>query len=149
MILDEFAQLGYMEDISEGMVTLRDAKIKIWPFFQHIGQLKQVYPKDWGNFVNSSNVQILGLTMTDKDSKEWLSQVMGTHVVETEDGKQIEKPLLSPDQIGNRLKLDSPYQIDLPVGSGSPLMLEKCSFKPIKSYEEFFPGILDRHVKEN
>jgi type IV secretion system protein VirD4 len=43
LMLDEFAQLGYMDDIRKGAGLIRDYGVTLWPFFQDWNQVKGIY----------------------------------------------------------------------------------------------------------
>lgn len=56
-ILDEFASLGYVKEFETAVQQYRGYNIFIWPFLQSLTQLKNLYPKSWGTFLDCASVQ--------------------------------------------------------------------------------------------
>lgn len=126
-VLDEFFKLGYMPSIEEGIVTARGAGAKYWILLQNIGQLKELYNKNWETFVSSSNVQLFGVS--DGETAKWAAAATGGD----KDKDTASYPLLRPDEIRQFLGKDLPTQIVIPV-NGAPMRLERLAFKPLKQY---------------
>ena len=53
-MLDEFANLGYMEDIETAMAAARGFRIQLWPCVQCVGQLQTLYGNNWEIFLGGA-----------------------------------------------------------------------------------------------
>ncbi|ANV25619.1 type IV secretory system conjugative DNA transfer family protein [Agrobacterium pusense] len=52
--LDEFAALGHMSPIEQGVAYLAGYGVQLWTFVQSLGQLKDVYKENWTTFVSNA-----------------------------------------------------------------------------------------------
>lgn len=60
-IIDEAAQLKYMDTLKQAVTLLRGYGVRIWSFWQDLEQLKSCYPDDWKTIINNStSVQAFG-----------------------------------------------------------------------------------------
>lgn len=55
--LDEFPQLGYLNQFAKAPAVLRGYNVTLWPIVQQIGQLQQFYGKDWETFINNTVIK--------------------------------------------------------------------------------------------
>jgi len=55
--LDEFANLGHMEDVETAAGLARGFKIQMWPFVQDLSQLQQLYGNNWEIFLGGAGYQ--------------------------------------------------------------------------------------------
>ena len=80
-MLDEFTQLGYVPSLKEGFATLRQHGVTLWPMFQSIGQLEDVYGEKAvdGILGSAAVVQIFGVA--DKRTTEYASARLGKNFV--------------------------------------------------------------------
>jgi type IV secretion system protein VirD4 len=70
-LLDECAQLGMLSAFRQAVTLMRGYGLQIWSFWQDLGQLRQLYPQDWGTIVNNSAVlQAFGLSNA-MMAREW------------------------------------------------------------------------------
>lgn len=78
-LLDEFARLGKIETIVNGLATLRSKEITICPIIQSLAQLDSIYGKDQRKVItdNCQFKAILGAT--DADTQEYFSKLVGTY----------------------------------------------------------------------
>ena len=141
-ILDEFPRLGgNIEAVEHGIVTLRSAKVKLWPFIQNIGQLERDYPKSWRVFAGRANVQIFGVSYGDDQTAEWISSVLGSAVYEKTKRKWYwpfkkttistrNNQLYTASEVTQELGKTANMQIVLP-SSGFPMRLERLAYKPM------------------
>jgi type IV secretion system protein VirD4 len=102
-LMDEFHKLGSLKVVKDNISYLPGYNVTIWPIVQSLGQLKDLYPDIWEDFVGSSTVRHY-LSIQDNFSAEYISKRMpqiikfvGSHA----DGspKEIRIPLLSQDEI--------------------------------------------------
>lgn len=144
-ILDEFPQLqGKLTAVEEGIVTLRSAHIRLWPFIQQIGQLKKDYGANWNTFISSSNVQAFGVT--DPETAEWISEAMLGSLLsqKTEGGRTINegvRPLWTAREVMSELGKNEPRQIVFPNDGGFPMRLERLAYKSLVVEGKRFRGL--------
>lgn len=78
-LLDEFARLGKIEAITNGLATLRSKKITIMILTQSLAQLDVIYGKE-NRQVIADNCQYKAiLNATDADTQEYFSKLVGTY----------------------------------------------------------------------
>lgn len=78
-LLDEFARLGKIEAITNGLATLRSKKITIAILTQSLAQLDVIYGKE-NRQVIADNCQYKAiLNATDADTQEYFSKLVGTY----------------------------------------------------------------------
>lgn len=78
-LLDEFARLGKIEAITNGLATLRSKKITITILTQSLAQLDVIYGKE-NRQVIADNCQYKAiLNATDADTQEYFSKLVGTY----------------------------------------------------------------------
>jgi type IV secretion system protein VirD4 len=79
-MLDEFAQLGRLKPIEAALGIAREYGVQLWPVFQDIGQLKDLYDKRADTFIgNAGIVQTFG--PNDDTMAEWISKRIGETTV--------------------------------------------------------------------
>jgi type IV secretion system protein VirD4 len=145
-ILDEFPQLrGKLSAVEEGIVTLRSAHIRLWPFIQQIGQLKKDYPANWNMFISSSNVLTFGVT--DPETAQWVSDdMLGATLHVRKEGKRKfnegPRPLLSAREVMTELGKNEPLAIVFPNDGGFPMRVERMAYKPLIIEGKQFLGLL-------
>ncbi len=85
MLLDEFAQLGYMRPVLEGISLAAGYGVLFWLIFQDLAQLKGLYRDKWETFFSNCDVkQCFGTN--DYTTAELLSKMAGETTVFTESG---------------------------------------------------------------
>lgn len=158
IMLDEFANLGgRLEAVERGMTTLRDAKVKIWPFIQDINQLKRDYPDVWNTFIAPSNVQILGVG--DTETAKWVSETLGRKILYQTNGRHgfwglyqkirtggTSRELLTADEILQMLRKTSNMQIIL-ASNSRPMRLERIAFKTLNIESDKFKSFHGKALK--
>jgi type IV secretion system protein VirD4 len=120
-MLDEMAQLGYMEPLIQAVSLMRGYGMNLWMIFQDLPQIRGIYGEKWQTFVANSRVQQF-FGVTDNDTTEYVSKLLGqtTMIVRSDSGTRgtssgaggsgssesfsqnvsnAGKPLLYPDQI--------------------------------------------------
>jgi len=82
-LLDEVAQLGAMNELSQAVSLLRGYGMNLWFFFQDLGQLKSLYPHEaWQSFIANTNIhQYFGIR--DLETAKMLSERIGKTTVRT------------------------------------------------------------------
>lgn len=75
-IIDEAARLGTMEDIPKAYGLMRGYGVRVWSFWQDLGQLKACYPHDWSSIMANSFNQVLAVG--DLESAKYFGEMAGT-----------------------------------------------------------------------
>ncbi len=128
-LLDEFAALGRMDRIAGGLETLRKYKVWLWPVFQSLAQIEDLYRAKWRTFLANAGFRQF-LAVHDPDTAEYVSKMCGTATVETEtrDGKGVvvsraatSRRLVTPDEV---LSLPEGLQICF-IGALRPVLCRK------------------------
>lgn len=82
-VLDEFAALGKVSRISNGLATLRKYRVWLWPIFQTIAQIRDLYGDGWQNFIGTAELrQFLGAW--DHETAEYVSRLCGETTITTQ-----------------------------------------------------------------
>ena len=79
-LMDEVAQLGYMDVLESAMQIARGYNVKFWFFIQSVSFLQQYYPKSWKMFFETSQM-ISSFGLTDVDTAEIFSKMVGSTTV--------------------------------------------------------------------
>jgi type IV secretion system protein VirD4 len=78
-LLDEFARLGKLEGITDGLATLRSKKITICPIIQDLAQLDYIYGTTARQvIVGTCQYQVI-FNVTDGDSQKYFSELLGKY----------------------------------------------------------------------
>ena len=78
-LLDEFARLGKIEAITNGLATLRSKKITITILTQSLAQLDAIYGKEYRQIIADNCQYKAILNATDADTQEYFSKIVGTY----------------------------------------------------------------------
>lgn len=127
--LDEFAQLGFVKSVVEGLDTSRGRDVKLWVFFQKVEQMKGLYGSP-SVFTASCDTQFFAVN--DQDTKELISDMCGDYVESYYEGdsyNEHKRPLRTPKDVGEELAKDSGFQYVFAAGVPSPLRLGLVPFK--------------------
>ena len=84
-MLDEFAQLGRIAAIEDGISLVRGYGAAFWIFVQDLSQLRGVYPK-WQTFLANSAKQFFGTA--DFDTARYISDSLGQFTMKFRTGSQ-------------------------------------------------------------
>lgn len=111
LMLDEFAQLGYLEGVSNAMNIARAYGVQLWPFVQDFTQLRDIYKDRWENFLSAS-AALTAFRPKELFTANYLSRLAGTKTVivegesERPDGSGMSRsrgpqglPLIRPDDL--------------------------------------------------
>jgi type IV secretion system protein VirD4 len=85
LMLDEFAQLGYLSSIENAIGLMRGYKVQLWPFLQDLNQLKSIYKDRWETFIANAGM-VQWFTPNDHFTAEYLSKRIGKTTVRTRSG---------------------------------------------------------------
>lgn len=79
-LLDEFANLGYMENIKEAISLGAGYGITLWLILQDLAQLRREYRHEWESFLANSDV-IQAFAIQDPFTSEHISKMLGEMTV--------------------------------------------------------------------
>ena len=80
-VLDEFPALKRMDRIADGLATLRKYRVWMWPVIQNLGQLKELYSRNWQTFLSNAGVkQFIGAG--DTETAQYISDLCGEGTIE-------------------------------------------------------------------
>lgn len=78
-VLDEFYALGRLQQISKAAGLMAGYGVKLWPFIQNIGQVEELYPKNWESLLgNAGQWQVFAVN--DATTARYLSERLGKRV---------------------------------------------------------------------
>jgi type IV secretion system protein VirD4 len=76
MILDEFAQLGYLPPVENAAAIARGFGVQLWPILQDLNQLKALYRDRWQTFIGNAGL-LTAFGPRDWFSAKYLSDLCG------------------------------------------------------------------------
>ena len=79
-LLDEFPILGRMKSIEESAGYMRSYGIKLVPMIQNIGQVCDLYAKNWETFLGNA-AAVIAWGLNDQESEEYISSRLGKVMV--------------------------------------------------------------------
>jgi type IV secretion system protein VirD4 len=83
LILDEFAALGHLSIIQKMFGVTRDYRVQLWPVFQDLPQLKDLYPDRWETLLGMAGI-VQTFRTGDLTTAEWVSKRAGQMTVMAE-----------------------------------------------------------------
>jgi type IV secretion system protein VirD4 len=78
LYIDEAGTIGALPILSQAVGIMRSYGLKIWTFFQTLGQLKRDYPHDYQNFIGNSGTLFL-LKVMDDETAQYFSRRLGKY----------------------------------------------------------------------
>lgn len=69
LVLDEQAQLKYMDSLVSAVALLRGYRVRIWSVFQDLAQLQGIYGERWESFVSNAGIVQVFTTNDDKTAR--------------------------------------------------------------------------------
>lgn len=75
-LIDEFFSLGKMSEIEESAAFMAGYGIKLVPVIQNIGQIKELYAKNWETFLSNAG-GIIAWGLNDLESEKYISDRIG------------------------------------------------------------------------
>lgn len=130
-VIDEAAALGKVSRFPNWLATLRKYNVVLWPIFQNLGQVEDLYGKGWQTFLANCGLrQFIGVG--DLQTAEHLSKLLGQLTTKTQcvnhEGKLSEsearRALRDVDEI---LYAPSKEQLVL-IGKNRPVILRKTPY---------------------
>ncbi len=102
-ILDEAYALGHHSEIQTGIGAYAGMGISIWSIFQNLGQIEEIYGKNWEGFVANCAVRHY-FNLSDNSSCEYVSKMFGKTSIPQYDEKgeitgATERDLVTPDEL--------------------------------------------------
>lgn len=76
VLLDEFAHLGRMQPVQQGIGLAGGAGVTFWLVVQDLSQLRSAYPDGWPTFLANADV-LQAFGVNDWDTAEYLSKLTG------------------------------------------------------------------------
>jgi type IV secretion system protein VirD4 len=154
-LLDEFANLGYMQNIKEAVSLGGGYGLTMWLILQDLAQLKREYHSEWESFLANCGV-IQAFAIQDPFTSQKIAQILGEMSIwqrrlNKDDGRKLgrmragyeesSRPLLKPDELrrlhpARQLLLVRPYQpvvADKLVYYKDPLTASRAQSNPFAS----------------
>lgn len=134
-IFNEFAQLGYMPTVEDGLTVVRGYGGQFWIIVQDLSQLKGVYSK-WQTFLANTTRQFFGCS--DYDTAKYISDSLGayTQIVETGERSHshVARNLLNPDEV-----LTTPTSCIIVLMQGqAPVLLDRMAYYSDPAYKGLY-----------
>lgn len=76
LYIDEAGTIGTLPMLSQAVGVMRSYGLRIWTFFQTLGQIKRDYPQDYQNFIGNSGTLLL-LKVMDNETAQYFSEKLG------------------------------------------------------------------------
>ena len=80
-LLDEFPVLGRFKEIEEKAGYIRGYGVKLAPIIQYVGQLQELYAKNWEAFIGNA-AALIGWGFNDLATEEYFSKRLGKVIVD-------------------------------------------------------------------
>jgi type IV secretion system protein VirD4 len=131
-LIDEAADLGKLTHLPDWLATLRKYNVVLWPIFQNMGQLVELYGRGWQTLVaNCGMLQFLGFG-NDLETTEHTERLLGKCTVQTVSTNpkgerslaQVARSLHTSDELR---RLHKNWQIVL-IGNLPPMGLMKTPY---------------------
>ncbi|MFG1431726.1 type IV secretory system conjugative DNA transfer family protein [Xanthobacter sp. V2C-8] len=100
-VVDEAAALGRIDALENSNAVMAGLGLRLWGFWQDLGQLQAVYGKKADSFLANAGTQIF-LSVADGTTAEKVSRALGNETVvigSRPHTTRVGRPLLSPDQV--------------------------------------------------
>lgn len=136
-LLDEVAQLGFMENISNAISILKGLGGQLWFFFQSYAQMINIYGKEADNILGNSAQIFYGCN--DIKTAKLLSESIGKMTFREYDKKNkkyniIERNLISPNEIREM----SPEKPMILINGVPPIRVKRLNYLKDKEYKGLF-----------
>jgi type IV secretion system protein VirD4 len=132
-LLDEFANLGALSEVSKALTAARGYSIQLMMILQNLGQLKTHYPQEYPQFFAGSGA-IVSFRPKDNDTAKYFSEMIGNKeekvLTINASGESLTPqatPLVRPEDI---MRLDQAETISLidgckwPIAARAPVYVE-------------------------
>ncbi len=105
-VLDEFPSLGKMKDVQKFMAVGAGYNITLWPIFQTLPQLKDLYEKSWQTFLGNAAVKHFW-GIGDNETANYVSEMIGgstylvydKNIIGNDKGEPKQRMLATPDEV--------------------------------------------------
>lgn len=135
-LLDEVAQLGFLQIIPKSITLLKGMGGQLWLFFQSYSQIQNIYGKDADTILGNATQIFYGCN--DIKTANLISDSLGKKTIReyNKNGDYIDspKPLLFPDEIR---KLSPEKPIILMCGK-APIQSKRLNYLKDKEYKGLF-----------
>lgn len=141
-MLDEFYSLGPMPSISKAIGNLAGYNIKLFPIIQNLGQLIELYPRNWETFIsNAGHFQVFSIN--DTQTADYISSRLGRAIVYQDDGQGGSVPAGAVDlrdrgEVSREGSRIDGKQIVFREGE-DPLIIKRINYETAFSTSEFNP----------
>lgn len=155
-ILDEFHSLGHMPILEKAAGYIASIGVKLWPILQNIGQLQDLYGKNWETFVdNAAAIQVFSLA--GQGTKEYVMQKLGQTRSLVEDVSQMAyqkkwiqnesyrtsssfqiRALLDPNELEKEFARARGFSLVFPTGE-DPIVCQRIPY-----FDLFHPSMYDQ-----
>jgi type IV secretion system protein VirD4 len=97
-LLDEFAHLGRMRPVEQGISLVGAYGVGFWLLVQDLGQLRSTYGESWTTFLaNAEVLQAFGIN--DYETAEHLSRLAGEATVRVDESHERARRLITADEV--------------------------------------------------
>lgn len=79
-LLDEFYALGRLQLLAKAAGLMAGYGVKLWPIVQNIGQLQELYPKNWETFLGNAGIWTV-FAMNDASTAKYLAERLGKRLL--------------------------------------------------------------------
>jgi len=128
-VLDEFFALGTLSLLEKAAGLLGGYNMKLWPIVQNLGQLEELYPKNWETFfANAAATQVFAVN--DLKTEEYLVRMLGKTVQEIEIDQRLTRvvnSLLETEDMEVAVARESKVQIVFRSGA-TPLLIRRMNY---------------------
>lgn len=154
-LLDEFAALGKMNEVEESAAYMAGYGIKLACVIQNIGQIKEIYNKNWETFLGNAGA-IIAWGLNDLESEKYISDRLGnvltweisssasstaprgawksTSVSESKSAGLHERPVRRPNEVHYEGARETNRAFIVPASS-EPFMVWRCNYHDRDYYD--------------
>jgi type IV secretion system protein VirD4 len=148
-VLDEFFSLGTMDSMPKQAAIARGRGMRMIFVIQNVGQLMQLYGKNWQTFFGNSG-QVQAFAVNDVEGQDLIEKSLGPRVrwrrrvTKTEYGEEVDwEPagafsLRGGEEIGRAIGRSSGLQIVLNEG-GDPFLLRRTPYRKMFKRGQYEP----------
>ncbi|MGG7666572.1 type IV secretory system conjugative DNA transfer family protein [Dyadobacter sp. BHUBP1] len=136
ILLDEFAQLGYVNEFKNSPAVLRGYNVTLWPIVQELGQLKSLYGDHWETFISNATI------------KHWLGGGMDNTTAEYFERRMpMDIKFVGSNADGSPREVQTKLMTAAEIISSDKIILEIARLdKPVKL--DKMPYYTDKYIKD-
>ncbi|WP_395697953.1 type IV secretory system conjugative DNA transfer family protein [Methylocella sp.] len=79
-LLDEFYSLGCLQQLEKSAGVMAGYGVKLWTIIQNIGQLQELYPRNWETFLGNAG-QWTVFAVNDQTTARYVSERLGRRIL--------------------------------------------------------------------